>query len=388
MKKQKVLFVLQSLRAGGSASSLVNLVEELKNADLDVKVFLMEKEGMYLERCEKSVNVLQEELLISSVVCDRKKLKDKCLFSFLIRILYSLITKVANENKVNNWIYKRSAKKLQGFDVVIAFQEELVTEYSQYIECKKRIAWCHTAFDKFVHNRSISLMKKIYSKYDNVVCVSEVSKVSMIKNLDIELNKIQVIHNVLSIDHIKSSSELSDNIPIKDSEYVFVSMGRMVPVKRFDRIIDASVNLRHDNMDFKWYVIGDGEKKEELKHLACKKNISEMVIFVGQQENPYPWIKNADLFIMTSESEAQPMSINEALILGIPIVTTDFPSSREVVLDGYNGLIVSNNATGVYKGIKEYIENKSLQKKLSDGAKEFTYDNKRIVNKIGELIDA
>lgn len=388
MKKQKVLFVLQSLRAGGSASSLVNLVEELKNADLDVKVFLMEKEGMYLERCEKSVNVLQEELLISSVVCDRKKLKDKCLFSFLIRILYSLITKVANENKVNNWIYKRSAKKLQGFDVVIAFQEELVTEYSQYIECKKRIAWCHTAFDKFVHNRSISLMKKIYSKYDNVVCVSEVSKVSMIKNLDIELNKIQVIHNVLSIDHIKSRSELSDNIPIKDSEYVFVSMGRMVPVKRFDRIIDASVNLRHDNMDFKWYVIGDGEKKEELKHLACKKNISEMVIFVGQQENPYPWIKNADLFIMTSESEAQPMSINEALILGIPIVTTDFPSSREVVLDGYNGLIVSNNATGVYKGIKEYIENKFLQKKLSDGAKEFTYDNKRIVNKIGELIDA
>ena len=306
----------------------------------------------------------------------------------MIRILYSLITKVANENKVNNWIYKRSAKKLQGFDVVIAFQEELVTEYSQYIECKKRIAWCHTAFDKFVHNRSISLMKKIYSKYDNVVCVSEVSKVSMIKNLDIELNKIQVIHNVLSIDHIKSRSELSDNIPIKDSEYVFVSMGRMVPVKRFDRIIDASVNLRHDNMDFKWYVIGDGEKKEELKHLACKKNISEMVIFVGQQENPYPWIKNADLFIMTSESEAQPMSINEALILGIPIVTTDFPSSREVVLDGYNGLIVSNNATGVYKGIKEYIENKSLQKKLSDGAKEFTYDNKRIVNKIGELIDA
>ena len=88
---------------------------------------------------------------------------------------------------------------------------------------------------------------------------------------------------------------------------------------------------------------------------------------------------------MTSESEAQPMSINEALILGIPIVTTDFPSSREVVLDGYNGLIVSNNATGVYKGIKE---NKSLQKKLSDGAKEFTYDNKRIVNKIGELTDA
>lgn len=388
MKKQKVLFVLQSLRAGGSASSLVNLVEELKNAGLDVKVFLMEKEGMYLERCEKSVNVLQEELLISSVVCDRRKLKDKCLFSFLIRILYSLITKAVNENKVNNWIYKRSAKKLQGFDVVIAFQEELVTEYSQYIECKKRIAWCHTAFDKFVHNRSISLMKKIYSKYDNVVCVSEVSKVSMIKNLDIELNKIQVIHNVLSIDYIKSRSELSDNIPKKDSEYVFVSMGRMVPVKRFDRIIDAAVNLRHDNMDFKWYVIGDGEKKEELKHLADKKNISEMVIFVGQQENPYPWIKNADLFIMTSESEAQPMSINEALILGIPIVTTDFPSSREVVLDGYNGLIVSNNATGVYKGIKEYIENKSLQKKLSNGAKEFTYDNKRIVNKIGELIDA
>lgn len=387
MKKQKVLFVLQALRAGGSASSLVNLVEELKIAGFDVSVFLMEREGMYLERCKKSVNVLLEEILISSVVCNRRKLKDKGLSFFLIRLLYSAISKVINENKVNNWIYKKSARKLQGYDVVIAFQEELVTEYSQYIECKKRIAWCHTAFDKFVHNRSICLMKKIYSQYDNIVCVSEVSKASMIENLDIELNKIQVIHNVLNINYIKNRAELINNIPKNDCSYIFVSMGRMVPVKRFDRIIDAAVNLHADGFDFKWYVIGDGPKKGELQQLADKKNMSKSVIFVGQKENPYPWIKNADLFVMTSESEAQPMSINEALILGIPVVTTDFPSSREVVVDGDTGLIVSNNASGVYKGIKEYIENKSLQMKLSKGAKHFSYDNNEIVNKIGELIN-
>lgn len=387
MKKQKVLFVLQALRAGGSASSLVNLVEELKIAGFDVSVFLMEREGMYLERCKKSVNVLSEEILISSVVCNRRKLKDKGLAFFLIRLLYSAISKVINENKVNNWIYKKSARKLQGYDVVIAFQEELVTEYSQYIECKKRIAWCHTAFDKFVHNRSICLMKKIYSQYDNIVCVSEVSKASMIENLDIELNKIQVIHNVLNINYIKNRAELINNIPKNDCSYIFVSMGRMVPVKRFDRIIDAAVNLHADGFDFKWYVIGDGPKKGELQQLADKKNMSKSVIFVGQKENPYPWIKNADLFVMTSESEAQPMSINEALILGIPVITTDFPSSREVVVDGDTGLIVSNNASGVYKGIKEYIENKSLQMKLSKGAKHFSYDNNEIVNKIGELIN-
>ena len=262
-----------------------------------------------------------------------------------------------------------------------------MTEYSQYIECKKRIAWCHTAFDKFVHNRSICLMKKIYSQYDNIVCVSEVSKASMIENLDIELNKIQVIHNVLNINYIKNRAELINNIPKNDCSYIFVSMGRMVPVKRFDRIIDAAVNLHADGFDFKWYVIGDGPKKGELQQLADKKNMSKSVIFVGQKENPYPWIKNADLFVMTSESEAQPMSINEALILGIPVVTTDFPSSREVVVDGDTGLIVSNNASGVYKGIKEYIENKSLQMKLSKGAKHFSYDNNEIVNKIGELIN-
>lgn len=387
MKKQKVLFVLQSLRAGGSASSLVNLVEELKNSGFDINVFLMEKEGMYLERCEKSVNVLSEEYLISSIVCNKSKLKDKSLFSLLIRILYSLITKMVTENRINNWVYKRSAKKLQGYDVVIAFQEELVTEYSQYIECKKRIAWCHTAFDKFVHNRSISLMKKIYSHYDNVVCVSEVSKTSMIENLDIDSNRIQVIYNVLNTDYIKVRSELTNNIPKKDCSYVFVSMGRMVQVKRFDRIIDAAVNLYNDGFDFKWYVIGAGEKQEELKQLADKKNISGTVVFVGQQENPYPWIKNADLFVMTSESEAQPMSINEALILGIPVVTTDFPSSREVIVNGNTGLIVSNDANGVYKGIKEYIKNKSLQDQLNKGAKNFTYNNKEILNKVGELID-
>ena len=387
MKKQKVLFVLQALRAGGSASSLVNLVEELKIAGFDLSVFLMEIEGMYLERCKKSVNVLLEEILISSVVCNRRKLKDKGLSFFLIRLLYSAISKVINENKVNNWIYKKSARKLQGYDVVIAFQEELVTEYSQYIECKKRIAWCHTAFDKFVHNRSICLMKKIYSQYDNIVCVSEVSKASMIENLDIELNKIQVIHNVLNINYIKNRAELINNIPKNDCSYIFVSMGRMVPVKRFDRIIDAAVNLHADGFDFKWYVIGDGPKKGELQQLADKKNMSKSVIFVGQKENPFPWIKNADLFVMTSESEAQPMSINEALILGIPVVTTDFPSSREVVVDGDTGLIVSNNASGVYKGIIEYIENKSLQMKLSKGAKHFSYDNNEIVNKIGELIN-
>ena len=80
MKKQKVLFVLQALRAGGSASSLVNLVEELKIAGFDVSVFLMEREGMYLERCKKSVNVLLEEILISSVVCNRRS--DYCILRF------------------------------------------------------------------------------------------------------------------------------------------------------------------------------------------------------------------------------------------------------------------------------------------------------------------
>ena len=378
MKKKKILFILQSLRAGGSASSLVNLAEELTFYGYDINIFLLEREGMYLKRCEHSVDVLPEEILISSIVCNKDKLKNKGLCSFLIRVCFSMISRILREDKVIKFVYKHSAMKLRGYDIVIAYQEELVTEYSQYINCEKKIAWCHTAFDKFVHGRSINFMKNIYSNYDEIACVSEISRDSIIQYMGINENKV---------DYIKKRAELDDNVPSNACSYIFVSMGRMVRVKRFDRIMNVAVKLRSDDIDFKWYIIGDGPEKVELYSMAAKCNITDYIIFLGQKENPYPWIKNATLFIMTSESEAQPMSINEALILGIPVVTTDFPSSREVINDGQNGLIVSNDWNGVYKGIKRFIEDENLQVKLSNGAKRFTYDNFKIVRQIGDLID-
>lgn len=383
---KKILFVLQAVRSGGSATSMLNLLELLKGKGYKADLFLFEHEGCFFERAERVANVLPEEKIISSIMCSKEQLKGKGLGSLFIRMAFVFCHIIFGNEKTYEWFYRASAKKLSGkYDTVIAYQESLSTEYVQYVDCKKRIAWVHNDYQRFAIGKTVEQEQEIYDNFSDIVCVSQASKDSMLENLNLSAEHVHLIYNTISKNFIISQSMKSVET-LKRKQYTFISMGRFVPQKGFDRAVDVAFRLKNEGVAFIWYIIGAGTDFEIIKKDIEEKQLENYLILLGLKPNPFPYIKQADCFVMTSRYEAQPMVLNEALTLGIPVISTRFSSVTEVVDDGVNGFINENDCEGIYSGIMRFVTDNIARKRIEVGAKSFCYENDKIVNDILSLL--
>ena len=160
-----------------------------------------------------------------------------------------------------------------------------------------------------------------------------------------------------------------------------------MPQKAIDRIIKVHKKLIENGLKHNFYVIGDGPERGHLAELIEKYNVSETFHLLGKKENPYPYIKNADYFCLLSEFEGYGMVIEEAKILGKPILITD-TAAREAVEKYDNAEVLENSEDGIYKGLRKVIlqwQKKSNNAKSTDS--EIKYDNSDIIAKIEKLLN-
>lgn len=382
---KKILFVLQAVRSGGSATSMLNLLELLRAEGIECDIFLLERDGCFLKRAEKAGHLLPEEKIISSVLCPQNKLSQKGISSLLIRMRYVLTHKISGVDKAKEIFYKKSAEKLSGkYDTVVAYQESMCTEYVQYIEATKKIAWIHNDYERFSINKTFEQQQMLYDKYNELVCVSEASMESMLKNIEVTSDHIHLIYNTIPRDYIISQSNIQVE-KLKRGAFVFISMGRFQEQKGFDRAVWVASKLKEKGINFTWFIIGDGAEFNRIQTLIKEAGLDGTMMLLGVKKNPFPYVKQADCFVMTSRYEAQPMVLNGALTLGIPVISTRFSSAAEVVEDEYNGMIVDNSEAGILNGIEKFIFNQELRCKISDGAKNFVYNNEAIVKQVMDL---
>ena len=135
--------------------------------------------------------------------------------------------------------------------------------------------------------------------------------------------------------------------------------------------------MNSDGFSFRVVLIGDGPDGEEYRK-NCKdvKNI----VFLGKKKNPYPYLKNADCLLMSSDFEGYPVVFIESLILEKPIITTDVSDSKNDI-EGKFGIVVPKSEDGVYKGMKEYLQNGYKMEKFNP--EEY---NENIIKKLNEII--
>lgn len=385
--KKGILFVIHNIGIGGSMTSMLNLLELLQQQGFEIDLFIMEHSGAFLNRAIKAANLLNEDIILSSVICDKNKLiKERNLAKLFIRFTFVAAHKLIGVEKTYAFIYRWRANKLSGkYGNVIAFQEGMTTDFVQYINAQNKIAWIHNDYERFSVNYQTEIMQERYDHFDKIVSVSQASRNSMLSNLNNLEDKVYIIYNTLNSSYIteKSQKFIYD---VDKSLYNFVSIGRFVEQKRFDRIIRASQKLVKSGFKFKWYIIGNGDLFNDINQMIKDESLEDVIILLGAQTNPYPYIKSADYLVISSLYEAQPMVANEGLILDKPVISTAFSSVYEVIDDKKNGIICQNSTDGLYVGIRELLENKDLRKTIKLGAKSFTYNNETILTQISELL--
>ena len=286
-------------------------------------------------------------------------------------------------------VFKRVASTLErnNYDLVISFQEGGATLLASYFQRTKKIAWIRCDYQRYlVSKKIISRNKRIYGRFNRIICVSEFTRSQLLKTLPELSTKTISLHNLINDDLIISKSKENISIYNDYNGFKVVSVGRFDVVKRFELIPQIASFIKSKGFSFKWIILGDG--KQELIRLTKEEieryGLEQVVILLGDCKNPYPYIVQSDLLVCLSSTEACPNVINEAKILHTPVVSTDFGSSREFLENNYNGLISSIDNIG--NSILSLIENKDLYYRIKRNISHFKYSNQDILRILQEEI--
>lgn len=271
-------------------------------------------------------------------------------------------------NKIALWIYEHFSPSsfyklyVEGiYDIEIAFIEGYATRIvsGSTNSNSKKIAWVHIDLDSnhwtSICYRSQQEEKDCYLRFDTVVAVSDYVR-SVNEQLFKGIKGSCTLYNPIDNEEIlRKSKECS-----LDSHQTvrLVSSGRFTHQKAFDRLLRIVKRLKDERYPVELWLLGEGIMRAQLEDYIIKNGMSNYVTLLGFQNNPYKYIKMCDVFVCSSLAEGYSTVITEAMILGLPIVSTEVSGVREQLgKHSEYGIITDNDEDALYEGIKSMIEN-------------------------------
>lgn len=284
-----------------------------------------------------------------------------------------------------NCVWKRLKLNLSFFNVVISIKEgQCMSFISKIFTSNNKVGWIHLDYEQMHWTKEVfkntEQEYRCMLKFRKIICVSNQVRESVCKvigdsgNLIVKYNPMDV-QNILN----KSKEKLTD-YKRKEGTQLWVSVGRAVYQKGYDRLIEAVYKLKKYEDKVEIIVIGDGEKLEEYRTLVKEKGIRNLN-FLGNKENPYKYLKLADWFISTSRTEGYSLVSQEAAVLDVPIIATNCSGVPELLGENSEyGIIVKNDVDSIYSGLLQILQNGEMQgyykRKISERKKIITYEER------------
>lgn len=365
--KKKIVIMNDLVFGGGVENVMFDFVDNLNKDKYDITIMSLFYDNNFYNKYSRDVKY---------TYVNRYNLKN---------IFIRVFNKIERKIKLSS-LYLNN--KFKGYDIAIAIKEGDCMVYMSKVHAKKKLAWVHTDYSIFhwtdYLNKTKNLEIEYMKDFDNVVCVSESVKSSVIKTIG-DPGNLCVRYNPVNEKNILQKSNQKININHKKNKLLFVTAGRLVKEKAYRRLLEVCKKLNEDKFEYNLWIIGDGEEKEELlklKELYDLKN----VYFLGNQSNPFPYMKQADWFVCSSICEGFSTVQQEATVLGIPVITTDCAGTYELLGDNEYGIITENTKEGLYNGMKKIITDNLTEyyKKKADERKRFVRCSNRM-KKIEEL---
>lgn len=383
--KRRILFVVTYFDCGGINRSLQNLLNRIDVNRYDVDVFGMVPDGMFTS-LYRNYHVLPRHMFLSALMARFAQQRGSMrLLTMIVKVLDK-----ATNGLIGNLIKQDAAKRLRKrkYDTVVAFSEGAPTAFVSLMNHPNSVAWIHCDYASYRQILDNIDERGLYSSYKQIVCVAEYPRQSFISCYPELASRTFTIYNILDDGMMKTMAKAEVGESMSQDRFNIVTIGRLDPVKRLSIIPEIAKKLVERGCDFRWYVIGPkGGNLEEYEKLVkgiSEHGLSEVVIYLGEQNNPYAYISRSDLLVNTSVSEACPYVINEAKILHTPVVCTDFGSATEFIDNGVNGFICPIDK--MVDTIKRYIWDKDLQGKIKDNLSEFQYDNDILLKQVYQII--
>lgn len=366
-QKNKILFIFPRMIVGGATSATLSRLQYLVEDDNnEVDLLLLDYQGPMFDKIPAKVNILP-----AAYAGEKKHLKYRKMLSVRSWISYIKSQIVAKRNHSKNALVQMNEQDTVRFcrnldkeyDVAIGGVERWAHYYLvERVNAKKKIAWVHLNYLKnsYVPECDARYMACV----DEIVGVSEECADSLREAFPEEAYKVKVIENIVSPELILKMSEEEVEFEPDPNKINFVTVARLDnSSKALDRGIRAFSKVVMENNNIAWYIIGDGPDRESIKRLIHQYQLEQHVILLGEQLNPYKYEKKCDFFLLLSYFEGKPISVTEAMILGLVPIITNYPSAHSQVENGINGYICDNTEAGIVEGITLAIRKYYKQKR-------------------------
>ena len=357
----RVLVVMDAIGIGGITTAFLGYLSEIsKRAECDILIF--DESSVCEENLPSNIHVVHSSWILKIMGMPQKKVAGLSLFWGIIRSIFVLLSK-ATSGELSRRILLIFAKKLKNYDVAIGYTPDvnwhsLARGCNDFVlhnvEAKRKCAYIHCDYEKCggYHKKQ----EKVYKKFDYILCVSNGCKESFLRCFPTLKEKAIVSGNFTDIVGIKQKAAAYQ--VARKSTANIVTVARISEEKGIPRTVSALARLKSQGYSFNWTVVGDGKDFYRIKELIEEKGLENHIDMVGAKKNPYPYIANADVFLLPSFHEAAPMVIGECWALGVPIISTETSSAKEMVEDEKIGVVCDNSEDGIYIAVKDFLDGK------------------------------
>lgn len=373
---KKIVFIINERTTGGFTSALSSLYDVIKT-DYNIQVIELTSYG-HTPVSYESV-CIKPSFLCDGYFSDFTASNGFRKFRALIARLWAKIINQPIERLIRDYqnIFEEA-------DCIIAYSEGKATQFASHILHNNKIAWIHNDAARKPYNERFN---DLYSSFRKVVCVADTIAEGMKNKYPILSFQICSMHNITDVDRVLKMSAITIEEVFGDCINI-ISLGRIVPLKRFSYIPAFAKVLADNGVHFKWRILGPDYDKKEAEKIIREieiNNVADKVEWLGLKKNPYPYIKDSDILVCTSESEACPMIFTEARVLNTLIITSDFPSSYEFIENEIDGIITPFES--IPKSLLRLATNSRYYNTLLKASTHRCDENKIIVKKFSDLIN-
>jgi glycosyltransferase involved in cell wall biosynthesis len=394
--KKSLLIVSHALELGGAERSLIGLLDALNPAEWDIDLFLLRHEGELMGDIPPYVRLLPA---IPAYTVLARPMKETLQEGHLLLTAARLLGKMAAGGYVKKHGHTDSVVSLEYshkftcplmppiapekiYDLAISF---LTPHYfvAQKVRAKKKIAWIHTDYSRVQVN--VDSETKMWNAYDHIASISDAVTESFLRTFPGLSAKIVLVENILPEALIRRQAEafsVEAEMPAKGIR--LLSIGRYCTAKNFDNVPDICARLVCAGLDVYWYIIGFGGDEALIQRKIAEAGMQERVILLGKKDNPYPYIRNCDLYVQPSRYEGKSVTVREAQLLGKPVVITRYATSASQLEEGVDGAIVPMDNAGCAAGIEALLRNPERMVALRAACASRDYSNREEAEKLAE----
>lgn len=394
---KKILFMCINMNIGGTEKALLTMLNEIDDSKYDITLLMLEEYGGFLNEIPSFVKVkyVDEYKSIKPFVNEPPKIlikrliKNKAYLTGLSTLLNYSISKITNNI---SYYYKYILKNIKGideeYDLAVAYSGpmDFITYFVlNKIKAKKKVQWIHFDITKIGFNRKFA--KKNYKKFDKIFVVSEEGKEKLINLIPALNNKVEAFFNIISCNLIENMSKNEKSFDDLFDGVRILTVGRLSKEKGQELTINVLARLKNEGYKVRWYCIGDGPEKDNYRNRIKRLDIENDYILLGSKLNPYPFMKDCDIYVQPSKHEGYCITLGEARCFNNPIVTTNFTGANEQIKNEVTGLVCDISEQGIYQAIKRLLDNKELYKDIRSNLSNEIVDSTNEISKLEKLVN-